>query len=567
MPPINSPRPPFRRYSIPQRFLDFWHWPDLWRSILYALIAIFLSPIIAVIITAAQPDSNLWHHLATTVLPRYTANSLILTIGVMAATAAIGVPAAWFVTRYDFPARRTLEWMLLLPATVPAYIIAYTYTDFLDYAGPLQTLLRHYFNWNSRHDYWFPEIRSLGGAIFIMGAVFYPYVYLLARSAMSRVTAAMFETAALAQRDPFRHVALPLIRPAIVAGMALAGMETLGDFGTVDYFAIETLTLGIFNVWLGMGDLASAARLALLTVIFVVALLMLEKTMRARRGYHITDRQIRPAERLSVSRTQGFFYMILCLLPVIIGFFIPVAILARFVISGYSLDFNVAALAAARHSLLIAALVTLIVMAIGALMAIIAHYSDQPHLQRLSLAATSGYAFPGTILAIGVVMVGGAVDNSWAAFTDLWGLPPRSIAAGSVGLIVAACVARFLAIGHGAAASGMTAMPVNMMNACRSLGSHFGGGLCRVIIPLLSPSLLAGGLLVFVEVMKELPMTLLLRPFNFETLPTYVYQYAKDELLEEAALPALLIIAAGLLPMIVLNGILRRLTASSQRTP
>ena len=530
-----------------------------WILAASAVAAIFLMPILAVFVAAAGDSGGLWGHLFETVLPRYVVNTLILMVGVGAVCLVFGISAAWTVVRYEFFGRQWFQWMLLLPAAVPAYLIAYTYTDFLEYAGPVQKMLREYFGWQSARDYWFPEIRSMGGAMLVMGSVLYPYVYVMARTAFLLTPASLYEVGMLANRSLFWKIGLPLARPAIAAGLALALMETISDFGTVEYFAIETLTLGIFNVWLGMNSLTAAAQIAAFAFLFVIALLTFELAARARRRFVDTTRRAVP---LRAERAQGLQAMrcwIICGVPILIGFVGPVAVLGSFVLKGYSLAFDDAWANAAANSVLLACVVALLVMATAAFLGLVGMFQGSVILRRTTAVASVGYAFPGTILAIGVVTAGGAVDDGIGLLADgLLGITYQGWLTSGVTLIVLACVIRFQAVGYGAVMSGLERLPPNMMNANLLLGHGVGYGMRRVILPLIRLSFVAGGLLVFVDVMKELPMTLLLRPFNFETLPTYVYQFAKDELLEEAALPALIIVAVGILPVVMMNAVLSK---------
>ena len=530
-----------------------------WILAASAVAAIFLMPILAVFVAAAGDSGGLWGHLFETVLPRYVVNTLILMVGVGAVCLVFGISAAWAVVRYEFFGRQWFQWMLLLPAAVPAYLIAYTYTDFLEYAGPVQKMLREYFGWQSARDYWFPEIRSMGGAMLVMGAVLYPYVYVMARTAFLLTPASLYEVGMLANRSLFWKIGLPLARPAIAAGLALALMETISDFGTVEYFAIETLTLGIFNVWLGMNSLTAAAQIAAFAFLFVIALLTFELAARARRRFADTTRRAVPLRAERAQGLQAMWCWISCGVPILIGFVGPVAVLGSFVLKGYSLAFDDAWANAAANSVLLACVVALLVMATAAFLGLVGMFQGSVILRRTTAVASVGYAFPGTILAIGVVTAGGAVDDGIGLLADgLLGITYQGWLTSGVTLIVLACVIRFQAVGYGAVMSGLERLPPNMMNANLLLGHGVGYGMRRVILPLIRLSFVAGGLLVFVDVMKELPMTLLLRPFNFETLPTYVYQFAKDELLEEAALPALIIVAVGILPVVMMNAVLSK---------
>ncbi|MEM7462353.1 MAG: iron ABC transporter permease [Pseudomonadota bacterium] len=540
-------------------------WISPWNLAVGILAFILISPILAVFVAAGADSDGLWWHLLETVLPRYVTNTLVLMMGVAIVTLVFGVTTAWIVARYEFVFRGPLEWMLLLPAAVPAYLIAYTYTDFLEYAGPVQGALRQAFGWQNARDYWFPEIRSMEGAVFVMGAVLYPYVYMMMRIAILLTPATYFEIAMLAGRSKFWRVALPLSRPAISAGLALVLMETISDFGTVEYFAIETLTLGIFNVWLGMNNLAAAAQIACVAFLFVIILLVFELKARAHRRFHETGRRSTVLRRRVLTGIPGFSCLLICSIPIILGFAIPVGVLLGFVIEGYSLQFETEMLRAAGNSFSISAIVAFLVVVSACLMLSVTHFRGGKFLYALSSMASTGYAFPGTLLAIGVVTAAGAIDSSYSILVErLFGIPSQALLSGTIGLVIFACVVRFQAIGYGAINSGLSRLPTNLMNASRVLGHSFGNSLISVVLPLIKLSMITGGLLVFVDVMKELPMTLLLRPFNFETLATFVYQYAKDELLEEAALPALAIILTGILPVFIMNATIRRAAGENQ---
>ncbi|WP_323797343.1 iron ABC transporter permease [Nisaea sp.] len=518
------------------------------------LAIVLLFPIAAVFVAAAGDSEGLWSHLAATVLPYYVGNTLVLMAGVSVVSLCFGVSSAWIVTRYEFPGSRLFEWMLLLPAAVPGYLIAYTYTDFLEYAGPVQMALRALFGWTSARDYWFPEIRSMHGAALVMGAVLYPYIYMMARSAFLTTPASLLDAGRLANRNLFWGIALPLARPAIVAGLALVLMETISDFGTVEFFAIQTLTLGIFNVWLGMNNLAAASQIACVAFVLILALLTLETMARTRRRFADTSRRANTMTALPARKWKAVVCILVCSTPITIGFLIPVGVLLSFVLKGHSIDMTGVAAEAVVNSLSLSAMVAALVVASATFMGLIAVYGGGTLLRKLTALASIGYAFPGTILAVGVVTAAGLLDRGMASLTGyLFGHAQGGWVTSGIGLVVVACVVRFQAVGYGAVASGLQRVPSNLIEAGRTLGRTLTGGLVEIVAPLIRTSVAAGGVLVFVDVMKELPMTLLLRPFNYETLATFVYQYAKDELLEEAALPALLIIAAGILPVIVLS--------------
>ena len=519
-----------------------------WSLTTLFLALVLIGPFVAILFTAAGDSGGLWPHLLTTVMPRYVANTLWLMLGVGVLSLIFGIVTAWVLARFDFPGAKILEWALLLPATVPAYIIAYTYTDLLEYAGPVQGLLRDLFGWTSAREYWFPEIRSMGGAILVMASVLYPYIYLMARTAFRLTPVSYFEVARLNNRNPTFTVDLPLARPAIIAGLALVLMEVMSDFGTVEFFAVETLTLGIFNVWLGMNNLTAAAQIAGMAFIFILALVVIERSARRRQRFNDTSGRATTLAAIQVSGGKATLCFILCLLPIILGFIIPAAILLSFVVKGLAITNVDALLTAALNSLVISLVAAISVIAIATVMILVTTYKKHPLLKVLTTVSALGYAFPGAILAIGVVSFAGGIDGL-AAILGL----SDGILIGGLGLLVLAYIMRFQAVGHGAILSGVNRLSPNIMSASFVLGRGFTSSMRLLAPPLLRKSMIAGGILVFVDVMKELPMTLLLRPFNYETLSTYVYQFAKDELLEESALAALLIIIAGLGPVILIN--------------
>ena len=532
---------------------------SIWSVTTLVFGLVLIGPFAALFVVAAGDSGGLWSHLFATVFPRYVANTLVLMAGVAILSLWFGLSTGWVVARFRFPGCRILEWALLLPATVPAYIIAYTYTDLLEYAGPVQGMLRDMFGWRSVREYWFPEIRSMGGAILVMSSVLYPYVYLMARTAFRLTPASYYEVALLHKRNFSFAVDLPLARPAIVAGLALVLMEVVSDFGTVEYFAIETLTLGIFNVWLGMNNLTAAAQIAIVAFIFILGLLYVERSARARQRFTGSPQRGNEIPLRETGWKSAALCIVICLLPIILGFLIPVGVLLGFVLDGLSVSDGASLFQAAANSVIVAGLAALCVVAISSFMVLTVTYKKHPLLKFLTGVAATGYAFPGVVLAIGVVSFSGVLDG---AIGKIWegmlGLEPRGFLIGSIGLMIIGYVVRFQAIGYGAMTSGVNRLSPNIMSASFVLGRNFTGTMVSLAPPLLRKSMLAAGLLVFVDVMKELPMTLLLRPFNFETLSTFVYQFAKDELLEEVALAALAIVVAGLGPVLLMNASQRR---------
>ena len=528
---------------------------DGWSISVLALCAFLLGPVIALLITSFGDSGGLWGHLATTVLGKYVSNTLILMTGVGAVAILFGVSSAWVITRYDFAGRGWFEWMLLLPAAIPAYIIAYTYTDFFEYAGPMQTALRTLFGWQSARDYWFPEIRSLGGATLVMASVLYPYIYMVTRIAFRLTSASLFEVALVHNKSQFWTVGLPLARPAIMAGLALVLMEVVSDFGTVEYFAIETITLGIFNVWLGMNNIVAAAQISLVGFVFIISLLGLELYARSRQQFSNTAKSQTPLVRLRPGLSGKTLCYFACITPMLFGFVIPVGVLLKFVLSSSLTEQMGGVASTIVNSVMISATAAVLVTLVSAVIVLAVTYRAGRHMRAMALVASTGYAFPGTMLAIGMLIFVGLIDRMTEVFTNG---NVSGFFLGGFGVLVCAYLVRFHAVGYGVTLSGVRRLPDNMMSASRVLGHDFGSSLRKVILPLLRSSLIAGALLVFVDVMKELPMTLLLRPFDFETLATFAYQFAKDEMLEAAALPSLMIVIVGLVPVLLMNRMLRQ---------
>ena len=528
--------------------------PDTWSLITLFFVLLLLGPFVALLIVAMGDSDGLWGHLIQTVFPRYLKNTFLLMVGVGILSSLLGIVSAWMVARFRFPGVNIIEWCLLLPATIPSYIIAYTYTDLLEFAGPVQGLLRDYFGWTQASEYWFPEIRSLGGAIFVMSFVLYPYIYLMTKTALRLTSPSYIELARLSRPLSAVWIDLYLARPAIIAGLALIFMEVLSDFGTVEYFTVETITLGIFNIWLGMNNLTAAAQIAGLAFIFIIFLLALEQRARSRQKFFDATKSYKSLNPRKLTIFLGLLCTIFCLFPIVVGFAIPVTVLAIFVFRGLAITNFDLLVSASLNSIVIAVISALVVVLLAFVMVSTTVYKKRHYLNTFSNISAMGYAFPGAILAIGVVSFGGWIDGA-LEYVDqnLFYGSFDGFLIGGIGLLIFAYVLRFQAIGHGAINSGITRLSPNIMNASFVLGRGYTQSILLLGPPLLRKSLFAAGLLVFVDVMKELPMTLLLRPFNFETLSTYVYQFAKDELLEESALAALAIIIVGLGPVILMN--------------
>ncbi len=534
--------------------------PWLIAGILAGLLV--ATPIVSVLTLAFFPEENIWPHLSSTVLPNYVATTLLLMVGVGLGTLSMGVTTAWLVTMARFPGRRIFEWALLLPMAVPAYVIAYVYTDALEYAGPVQRLLRHLFGWQSATDYLFPQIRSLGGAICMMSLVLYPYVYLLSRTAFLEQSLSALESSRTLGCGPwgtFFRVALPMARPAIAVGVALALIETLNDFGTVDYFAVRTLTAGIYDVWLGMGNLGGAAQVAAVMLLFVVVLLAVERSGRRHQRYFQTSRRDQPLPEYALYGWRAGLACIACLLPIAAGFVVPTVVLLVYAVTYFDISWSAQFHLYARNSLMLSGSAAVLSLLIGLILVYSQRLKRSKVLRVAVRFASIGYAVPGAVLAIGVIIPFAGFDNTVDAFMrDRFGVSTGLILSGTLFAVIFAYVVRFLAISIGATETGLARVTPTMDMSARTLGHSPASTLLRVHLPLIRAGVLAGALVVFVDSMKELPATLILRPFNFETLATYVYQFASDELLEECALGALTIVAAGLLPVILLSRIISR---------
>lgn len=517
---------------------------------------------------ASEATGETLHHLFTTIIPRAAIETALLGTLVVAGVIALGAPAAWLVAATDFPGRRVFEWALLLPMAMPAYIVAYAYTDFLQFAGPLQSALRETFAW-SRGDYWFPEIRSLPGAAFVFAVVLYPYVYLLARTAFMSRTASMMDASRALGLSPWGawwRVNLPLARPAIAAGALLALMETVADYGAAQYFGLQTFTTSVLRAWLSLGDRVAASQLAGVLLMVVVVILALESRARGRARFFTPTTSQRPAARSALKGAQAWAATFACALPVVVGFVIPVILLVRLLVPTWDSIpwpryggwlFNTVAVAAG------AAALTLVFVLLLAYAQRMVTRGAPAWLVRQSVKLMSlGYAVPGAVIAVGILVPLASVDREIDALArSLWGAGPGLLLTGSVFALLYAYLVRYFAVAHQPIEAGLARITPAMDASARSLGASPAEVFRRVHLPILAPSVLAAALLVLVDVMKELPATLLLRPFNFDTLAVVAYQFAADERLGEAAAPSLSIVLVGVLPVILLSRAISRASA------
>ncbi|MEH8251553.1 ABC transporter permease [Aeromonas veronii] len=528
-----------------------------WMTGSWAIALLLGLPVIALLFSAFSAEGDLFRHLADTVLLDYLGNTLGLVVGVVLLSLLFGVPTAWLVAMCQVPGRRALQWALMLPMAMPSYIVAYVYTDLLDYSGPLQAGLRALFGWNSPADYWFPAIRSLGGAAWVLALVLFPYVYLLTRASFLEQSVSLIHSSRLLGCTPwqsFRRLSLPLARPAIMVAVSLVAMETLADFATVHFFAINTLTTAVYDTWLGYGSLATAAKLSCLMLLAVVLLIALERRSRSRQ--QVFQKSMGHEQPLryplkGMSRALAAFW---CWGLVLAGFGLPFVILLDYGVRYFELSWTPEFVRFAGNSLAISALTALLAMGIALLLGFFRRLDGGvKSLLPLRIAAM-GYAMPGTVLAIGVLVPLTALDfaiNDLAEWLGRQG--PGLLLTGTITAIVFGYLVRFVAIAIGSVESSMGKISPSLDMAARSLGQGDGGMLRRVHLPLVRRGLFAGAMLVFIESMKELPAALLLRPFNFDTLATHVYQFVSDEMLERGALGAIVIVLVGLLPLIWVN--------------
>ena len=560
-----------------------------WTVVVLAIALLVAAPVLVILVGMFTNSAATWNHLASTVLVTYVTNSLLLMVGVGLGVLLVGVSTAWLVTLCQFPGRRLFEWALLLPLAAPAYLLAYVYTEWLAFYGPVQTTLRTWFGWETVQDYWFPNVRSLWGAALMLILTLYPYVYLLARTAFLTQAIGTLEASRNLGCGPWRSfftIALPLARPAVMAGLSLALMETLNDFGTVQYFGVDTFTTGIYRTWFGLGERSTAVQLSAVLLLAVLGLILLERYSRGRAQFYQTANTIHPLSRFQLRGLRAIAAVLVCLLPVVLGLLIPGGILLKLALEPMSSgdpalgessddqggDYSGGGFSTAlpgegtpivgtsefwtyaSHSLLLA----LLTAAIAVVLSILLAYGLRLYPKRLVRLATQisvmGYAVPGSVIAVGILVPLGAFDNAidqWAQAT--LGVGTGLLLSGTIAALVYAYLVRFLAVSFSSVEASLSSIKPSLDDAARSLGHTPVSTLLRVHTPLMWGGVLTATMLVFVDVMKELPATLIVRPFNFDTLAIRVYNLASDERLQEAAAPALAIIGVGLIPVLLLS--------------
>ncbi len=540
--------------QVPRRLA----WPvfNLWTLGAAAIAALVLAPVVSILWIAFHPTENIWPHLMATVLPRYLASTLVLMTGVAVLTAAAGTGAAWLVTMYRFPGQRWLTHALLFPLAIPAYVGAYALVDFLDYAGPLQMALRAGFGWQSARDYWFPETRSTWAAVVVLSSALYPYVYLLARAAFREQSGCTYEVARALGVGPwelFRRIGLPLARPAIAAGVALALMETVADYGTVTHFGVQTLTTGIFSTWLNGGNAGGAAQIAGVILMLVLLLVALERVGRRNARFHQLGQSSRPIAPQRLPPLQGWLAFGLCALPFVAGFVLPVAVMLVRALAKPEFWLSPELGRALVNTLVVGGLAAVATVS-AALFLVYALRVVGRGVARWVLPVTLiGYAAPGAVLALGLLIPLAALDHRLADVIEaLTGRDPGLLITGTAFALGLAYLVRFFGIAQGALDAAFGRVSPSLPMAARSLGRTAGGALSAVYLPLMRGSVATALLVVFVDCVKELPATLLLRPFNYNTLSTRVFELASLERLSEAAPAALLVMAVGLAAVAVL---------------
>jgi iron(III) transport system permease protein len=528
-----------------------------WTAVVAVTVMVILAPVASIFVLAASSGFGTLPGLLTAGLPGALMNTFALAALVGLATLTIGTATAWLVTMYRFPGRSLLDRLLVIPLAMPTYIVAYCYADLLEYAGPVQTGLRDWFGWQGPADYWFPDVRSVGGASVILSLVLYPYVYLAARSSFVQQSVCVLEVARTLGRTPmgaFWSVALPLARPALAAGLALVLMEVLNELGAVQHLGVETLSASIYATWLQRSNLAGAAQMAALVLVFVAVIMGSERALRGGAMTHATTNRHRSIPFQDITGWRAYAAAAFCLLPFVIGFAIPAALLIRNAATHSAAAINGGIVQAALNSIFLSLLAAVIAVAIALVLTYARRVAGNGFTRPAVDFAGLGYAIPGTVLALGLLIPLAGLDN-WidGLVRSATGFSTGLMLSGSIFALTLAYVIRFLAVALGGVEAGFGRISPNLDSAARALGETALSALRRVHLPILMPALGAAGLTVFVDTMKELPATLLLRPFDFETLATHVYNFAAIEQVEGGALGALAIVAVGLIPVILLH--------------
>ncbi len=527
--------------------------------------AVLSIPVLVIVGSFYLPQWELWQHLLDTVLQDYVVNSLLLALGVGLGCLLIGTSLAWLISQYDFWGRSVLQWLLVLPLAMPAYITAYTYSGIMDYDSWLQSQLRAWFGWGYQ-DYWFPDIRTLPGAIWVMVMVLYPYVFILARTAFNEQSVRYKEVCQTMGISAWRYklrIVWPLSRPALITGMALTMMEALADYGTVQFYGVSTFTTGIFRTWFGMGNPLAASQLAGLLCVFVLVLILLEKSSRQKVRYFQTSQIKRPSTRIKLGSGKSIAAVVFCLIFVALGFIIPVMQLLNWILQIGWHGFDERLFERAWNSIYLATVAAIVTVALASLFCYGKRLQNHWLIRWQVQVVSMGYAIPGTVIAVGVMTMLSWTDKRLNEFTQ-WSFDwtPGLLLSGTIFALIFAYAIRFLSVAIQNVDAGLQRVTPSMDDAARSMGLTPLKVLGKIHIPLLRSSILSALLLVFVDVLKELPATLILRPFNFDTLAVTAFQYASDERLPYASLPSVAIVLAGIVPVILLTKALDNQTES-----
>lgn len=527
---------------------------------LAAIVAavVVAMPIVAIFVIGLA-ESGDWQHMLTNVVPRATGRTLALLVATGVFTGLFGIGTAWLVASCDFPLRRLLSSALVLPLAIPSYLAAYAFGEFLDFTGPVQSAYRALFGFQSARDYSFPDIRSLGGAVLVMSAVLYPYVYLACRSMFvmqGRAAADVARTLGAGPLRVFTRVQIPMARPAIIVGLTLVMMETLNDIGAVEYLGVNTLTFSIYDTWLNRGSLSGAAQIACVMLVFVVGLLVVER--RARRLQRFSSNKttavVPDAVRLKLTGARRWAATVFCSIPVLVGFVTPVAVLSSFALHRLDDFADTRLLKAFGHSILVSSSAAVATILLAFMLAYAARTERTRLTAGASRLASLGYGVPGTILGMGVLIPLAAIDNAVdGALRSTFGVSTGLLLSGTGFAIVYAATVRFLTMAEGTIDAGFHKLSPHLDMAARALGRTRFQTLKEVLLPNMRPAVLTAALLVFIETMKELSATILLRPFNFNTLATLVYEDASRAKVQDASVAAVIIIVAGLIPVVLVS--------------
>lgn len=529
-----------------------------------AVSAVVLTPIVALTVIALSGTGEDWPHLAANVLPTAAITTAALIAMVSAGTAVIGVTAAWLVVGFDFPLRKQFSWMLVLPLAVPPYLAAYAFGEFFLFTGPVQSALRTLFGFQTPQDYWFPDLRSTPGAAFVLTSVLYPYVYLTSRVVFlmqGRNIGDVARTLGARPARVFFKVLLPVARPAIAAGVVLVLMETINDIGVAEYLGVRTLTSAIYTTWINRSSLEGAAQLAMLMLLLVLALLACEQFARRLQRFHntrATQIKARPP-RIRINGLRAVAAVLAVAAPVVLGFGVPLFVFGRYASRRLDYLINADLGKAFLNTVLTAGVTALLTVSLALFLIYAVRVSRSGPMRLVVRIASVGYALPGTILGLGLLFALAQFDNRIDSISrEYFGFSTGLLLTGSAAAVILACTIRFLALAEGAVRSGLEKLPTSLDEAARSLGKPPLASATLILAPLLKPAILTALVLVFVDTVKELSATILLRPFGFNTLATLVYENASRAVVEDGAIAALLIIATATVPVILLSRALAR---------